>query len=515
MESKVHSFQLDLDFEMLTHMSVIDRFGGEWSGIAKREGNQTLKQLKSVATVESTGASTRIEGARMTDDEVRAFIFNQVKIEKLEERDQQEVKGYFSVLDIIGEGYNDIEISETSLKSLHNELMRFSEKDQWHKGNYKQHQNSVEATNPDGSKAIIFNTTPPGVETEDAMRTLMQWYNNDNQTPPLIKSAIFVYDFLSIHPFQDGNGRLSRLLGTLLLLKNNYPWIEYVSFEHEIENRKAEYYRVLMDCQHHRPGENVTSWLHFFLDCMASIQEKLKKKLEVQKKDKIAPREKMIYVFIENHPGCSSSEISKQLNIPLPTVKKTLTEMVNDKLITKYGAGSGTNYTAETQDSIAVYKRQKPLTYHFVVTNSSTSAEEMVTLFHSYKNRTLKNFGNTDNIKVELKNSLGNYGQLISDLEPNPARIRGLKLISDKAQNKKVKFVTMGQDETLAQEYMISCGTLHPDVEFTISGDWGLKIEILPEERLELYLRLYRKINRSNPLEGKDEMEEFPLDELI
>ncbi|TND08651.1 MAG: MarR family transcriptional regulator [Bacteroidetes bacterium] len=514
MNSKVHTFQLDPDFKMIGHMSAIDRFGGEWSGIAKREGAQTLKQLKSVATVESTGASTRIEGSRMSDDEVRAFIFNRVKIEKLEERDQQEVKGYFRALDIIGESYNEIEITEANLKGLHNELMRYSEKDQWHKGNYKQHPNSVEAINSDGSRTIIFNTTPPGVETEDAMLSLIQWYNNDYQTPTLIKSALFVYDFLSIHPFQDGNGRLSRLLGTLLLLKNNYPWIEYVSFEHEIETRKAEYYQVLMDCQHHRPGENVTSWVHFFLDCMANIQEKLKKKLEVQKRGKIAPREKMIYTFIENHPGCSSGEISKQLNIPLPTVKKSLTEMVNDKLITKHGSGSGTNYTTETLDSVAVHRRQRPITYHFAIANSSTT-RETVSLFQAYKNRTLKNFGNDDDIKVELKNPPGNYGQFISDLEPNPARIRGLKLISDKAQNKKVKFVTMGQDEKPAQEYVISCSTLYGDIEFTISGDWGLKIDMLPGERLELYLRLYRKINRSNPLEGKNELEEFPLDESI
>lgn len=347
MSNTIHTFQLDLDFEMLSHMSAIDRFGGEWIGIAKREGAQTLKQLKSVATVESTGASTRIEGSRMTDDEVRTFLFD-LTIEKLEERDQQEVKGYFHVLDIISEAYNDIDISETSLKSLHNELMRFSAKDEWHKGDYKQHPNSVERTNPDGSKTIVFDTTPPGVETDDAMRSLITWYNSDRTTPPLIKSAIFVYDFLSIHPFQDGNGRLSRLLGTLLLLKNNYPWIEYVSFEHEIENRKAEYYRVLIECQHNRPGENVTTWLHFFLDCMTNIQEKLKNKLDAQKREnQMAPREKKIFTFIDNHPGCSSGEIAEKLDIPLPTVKRILADMVAGRFLTKHGVGAGTNYTTD------------------------------------------------------------------------------------------------------------------------------------------------------------------------
>ena len=177
----------------------------------------------------------------MTNDEVRAFIFNTIKIEKLIARDHQEVLGYFNVLDIISESYQDIDITESSIRHLHSLLMKYSNKDQYHKGKYKLMKNSVEATQPDGTKTVIFDTAAPGFETGNAMRSLIEWYKNDNATPPLIKSAIFVYDFLSIHPFQDGNGRLSRLLATLLLLKHGYPWIQYISFEHEIENRKAEH----------------------------------------------------------------------------------------------------------------------------------------------------------------------------------------------------------------------------------------------------------------------------------
>ena len=139
MTNKVHTFQLVLDFKLMNELSSIDRFGGEWSVIEKREGYQTLKELKSIATVHSIGASTRIEGSKMTDDEVKALIFNNIKIEKLIQRDQQEVIGYFNALDIISESYRDIEITESSLQNLHNILMRHSEKDQWHKGNYKQH----------------------------------------------------------------------------------------------------------------------------------------------------------------------------------------------------------------------------------------------------------------------------------------------------------------------------------------------------------------------------------------
>lgn len=380
MTESVYTFKLDLDFQLMNELSIIDRFGGAWSAIEKREGYQTLKQLKSIATVNSVGASTRIEGSKMTNDEVKALIFHKTNIKKLEERDQQEVLGYFTALDIISDSYQDITISENSLKNLHNILMKYSEKDGWHKGNYKQHPNSVEATNPDGTKTTIFKTTAPGFETEDAMRALIDWYNLDNSTPPIIKSAIFVYDFLSIHPFQDGNGRLSRLLGTLLLLKHGYPWIQYVSFENEIERRKIEYYHVLMDCQHHRPGENVTPWVMFFLDSLSKIQNKLMQKLDVQMaENKMSPREKMIYSFIESHPGCKSGEIAEKLNLALPTVKRILSQMVKGKYLTKYGSGIGTNYTTENvtrvKSNVALTLNEKERKKEFTLKNKHSFLE--------------------------------------------------------------------------------------------------------------------------------------------
>ena len=345
MREKIHTFLLTPDWKLINEISQVDRFDASWASIEKREG-QTLKQLKSIATVRSVGASTRIEGSKMTDDEVEVLI--NLTVSKLEERDQQEVIGYFKTLDTISESFKDIDISESEIKGLHNMLLRYSEKDDWHRGNYKQHSNVVEATNMDGSKYVVFQTTNPGFATEDAMKKLIEWYKSDKETPPIVKSALFVYDFLSIHPFQDGNGRLSRLLATLLLLKQGYSWIQYVSFEHEIENRKGEYYKVLMQCQRQRPDEDVYPWAAFFLDCLINIQNLLMDKLNIQKNaTQMSPREKMIYVFIENHPGCKSGEIAEKLKIPLPTVKRILTEMVTNKFLTKYGIGAGTNYSVE------------------------------------------------------------------------------------------------------------------------------------------------------------------------
>ena len=351
-DNQLYTFSFKPDWMRLSNIiSQLDRFDASWTTIEKREG-QTLKQLKSIATVRSVGASTRIEGSKMTDDEVENLIKN-LAISKLEERDQQEVAGYFETLELIAESWKDMPITESTLKHLHNSLMRHSEKDAWHKGDYKQVSNMVEATNPDGTKRVIFQTTAPGFATEDAMAKLVDWYNTDTRTLPLIKAATFIYDFLSIHPFQDGNGRLSRLLGTLLLLKHGYSWIQYVSFEHEIENRKPEYYKTLMDCQRNRPGEEIAGWVNFFLDCLCNIQQQLMAKLEVQKKnEKLAPREKMIYSFIENHPGSRSGEIAEKLGIPLPSVKRILSEMVSTKQLAVSGVGKGTGYTIEESSSI-------------------------------------------------------------------------------------------------------------------------------------------------------------------
>ena len=281
----------------------------------------------------------------MSNEEVEVLLKN-IDITKIEDRDSQEVVGYFETLDLISNLYDDIRINESGLKNLHNILLKHSKKDEWHKGDYKQHSNAVEAKLPDGTRQIIFRTTEAGFPTRDAMQLLIDWYKNDNETHPLVKCALFAYDFVSIHPFQDGNGRLSRLISTLLLLKNGYKWIQYVSFEHEIESRKTEYYRVLRNCQAQRPNENATEWVNFFFDALKNIQEQLMKKLEFRAVEtKLSPREKSILTFIGNNPGCKSGEIAKKLGIPSPTVKRILPELMEKKLIEKYGTGPGTNYS--------------------------------------------------------------------------------------------------------------------------------------------------------------------------
>jgi len=344
MNNIVYNFKLDIDWKLINLISEIDRFDANWTAIERKEG-QSLKELKSIATVRSVGASNRIEGNRMSDEEVDVLL-QKIDISKLTDRDSQEVVGYFEVLDLITESYQNISLSESHLKSLHNILMKYSAKDLWHKGNYKQHSNAVEASFPDGTKQIIFQTTEAGFATENAIRELLDWYNAETEVHALIKIASFVYEFLSVHPFQDGNGRLSRLISTLLLLNKGYKWIQYVSFEHEIENRKNEYYQVLRSCQAQRPNEDVTIWIQFFLNCLSNIQSQLLTKLQKSGfETQLSPKEKSIYTIIQNRPNIQSGEIAEKLAIPAPTVKRILSELLNKELIEKQGSGRNVSYT--------------------------------------------------------------------------------------------------------------------------------------------------------------------------
>lgn len=343
MKEKVYNFSLNFDWKLLRTISQIDRFDASWSSIEKRE-EPILKHLKSMATIQSVGSSTRIEGSKMSDKEVEVLL-NNLEISSLEDRDSQEVAGYSNVMELIYDSPQEIEISESNIKNLHNQLMKFNSKDDWHRGDYKQHVNAVEASFADGTRQIVFRTEEPGYPTEDAMRSLIEWYKKEKEVHPLIVTACFVYDFLSIHPFQDGNGRLSRLLTNLLLLQDGYNWVEYISFEHEIEKNKKEYYKSLRTCQAQRPNEDVSEWINFFLSSLINLQYKLNDKLDkLGVKAKLSPNEKEVFSFISNKQTAKVGEISRRLDIPISTTKRIINKLLKNNLIQKYGKGAGTNY---------------------------------------------------------------------------------------------------------------------------------------------------------------------------
>ncbi|MCZ2392781.1 MAG: Fic family protein [Chitinophagales bacterium] len=345
--------KLNFDFptnqKILQLISHIDGFKGKWD-IAEKQENRYLKELRKIATIESIGSSTRIEGSTLTDKEVQELL-NDIKITKLKSRDEQEVIGYYEVLELIYDNYSDIELSESYVKQLHKILLKYSNKDDRHRGTYKSLSNKVVATYPTGELRTIFATTEPALVTSE-MLELIEWTNKQIEQKnihPLIVIGSFIYDFLSIHPFQDGNGRLSRLLTTLCLLQNDYAFIQYISFENHIEQNKKTYYEVLINGQKNRGTEleRIDLWLTFFLESLKILTEKLEQKYNSfkSKGSYLNDRQKLLKDFIAKNQPLKVSNLAKQFpDIGLSTLKKDLQYLRSEQVLTMIGKGKGSLY---------------------------------------------------------------------------------------------------------------------------------------------------------------------------
>jgi Fic family protein len=350
--------KLNFDFQtnqkILNFISQIDLYKGKWNIIEKQE-NIYLKELRKIATIESIGSSTRIEGGTLTDKEIEELL-NDVKITKLKTRDEQEVIGYYDTLEIIYENYDNIRLSENYIKQLHQNLLRHSDKDTRHRGEYKSLSNKVVANYPGGIQKVIFNTTEVHL-VQNEMNDLINWTNEQfkkGEIHPLIIVANLVYEFLSIHPFQDGNGRLSRLLTTLVLLQQDYMFIQYVSFENLIEKTKKEYYQALMEGQKNRnkENENIAKWILYFLDKLNVLTQRLDAKYDVfkSKGGYLNERQKHIKEYLLKKQPLKISDIAKRFeDININTIKKDLQYMKKEQIIKSIGKGKGTVYLIDNE----------------------------------------------------------------------------------------------------------------------------------------------------------------------
>src|SRR5690606_35898625 len=269
--------------EILNIIAAIDEFKGTWKVLGNLAPEQ-LTSLRRVATIESIGSSTRIEGSKLSDRQVQVLLSN-LQIQKFENRDEQEVAGYAEVMDTVFENYTEIPLTENYIRQLHKELLRYSDKDYRHRGEYKKHSNQVEAFDEDGkSIGVIFVTASP-FDTPYRMQHLVEWTNHvlKNRTlHPILVTAVFVVEFLAIHPFQDGNGRLSRILTTYLLLSAGYAYVPYSSLEAIIEHSKEGYYLALRQTQGtlEQDAPDWQPWILFFLKALLKQKQRLDTKLQ-------------------------------------------------------------------------------------------------------------------------------------------------------------------------------------------------------------------------------------------
>ncbi len=335
--------------EILAKIAKIDELKGQWRG-GLALSPQILGRLKSYVIITSSGASTRIEGAKMSDAEV-ARLLRGLKSQKPKGRDAEEVAGYADLLGRIFDHYKTLKLAESQLLHFHKILLNFSAKDKRHKGKYKIIDNAVTTKNEKGETVILFRPTPPYLVKKE-MDDIIYWTEEEfkkEEIHPLLIICNFIFEFLAVHPFLDGNGRLSRALTNFLLLKNGYGYIPYVSLEEIIERKRVDYYLALRATQknHKTKKEDITPWINFTLNILLEQAQKAVDIMRLSQPEKmLSEKQQAVYNLFTAENVLNVSEIYRKYKgkIPEITIKQALSRLVALKLIERIGMGRGTRY---------------------------------------------------------------------------------------------------------------------------------------------------------------------------
>jgi len=340
---------LEITPEILSLVARIDEFKGAWRALGTLAPDR-LSALRRVATIESIGSSTRIEGSKLTDREVEKLL-SRLKVKSFASRDEQEVAGYAKVMDLVFASWQDIALTENHIRQLHRDLLIHSEKDDRHRGNYKTSPNSVAAFDENGKKiGIVFKTASP-FDTPRLMKELLAWFLAERESArlhPLMLIGIWVVVFLEIHPFQDGNGRLSRVLTTLLLLQAGYGYVPYSSLESVIEQNKESYYLALRRTQGtiRKAKPDWQPWLAFFLQALAEQVKRLQKKIEREKIVLAALPTLALQVveFAREHGRVTMGDAIRLTGASRNTLKQHFRALVQRGHLKQQGGGRGVWY---------------------------------------------------------------------------------------------------------------------------------------------------------------------------
>jgi Fic family protein len=345
----IRTDSLQITPETLSLISGIDEFKGAWRALGTLAPDR-LSALRRVATIESIGSSTRIEGSRLSDREVERLLSN-LQIKSFETRDEQEVAGYAEVMELVFSSWQDIALTENHIRQLHRDLLTHSDKDAWHRGNYKTTSNNVVAFDELGNPlGVVFETAAP-FDTPRLLSELVTWFNEQRSVGrlhPLLLIGIWVVVFLEIHPFQDGNGRLSRVLTTLLLLQSGYAYVPYSSLESVIEQNKEAYYLALRQTQGSIRSDvpDWQPWLLFFLRALSRQVSRLERKVEREKLvlAKLPDLALQIVDFTRDHGRITMAEAIRLTGSNRNTLKQHFRTLVEQGHLILHGSGRGTWY---------------------------------------------------------------------------------------------------------------------------------------------------------------------------
>lgn len=349
MAENKYNKRIKLSPQILAKISKIDEFKGLWRGGIDLHP-QILKRLKAWVIITSSGASTRIEGADLDDEEV-ARLLRGLKTKAPKNRDEEEVAGYADLLGRVFDNWQDLKMSENNILHFHKILLNFSKKDRSHLGRYKSADNTVVMRAKDGKEIILFKPTPPYL-VKPQMQSIIDWTSEElskKEIHSLLIVANFIFEFLAIHPFLDGNGRLSRALTNLLLLKAGYSYIPYVSLDEIIEDHKNDYYLALRQTQknHNTKKEDITPWANFLLEMLLIQTQKAKEIMDKKQPEKLlSEKQELIFALFKDNQILAVAEIFKKLKnkVPKVTIKQALSRLVVLGLLERLGQGRGIRY---------------------------------------------------------------------------------------------------------------------------------------------------------------------------
>ena len=331
------------DNEIIAYVAQIHEHKGKQEMFLKQKPEE-LEKLVEIAKVQSTEASNEIEGIRTTSTRLKQLLSEKTTPKN---RDEEEIAGYRDVLNIIHESYEYIPITSNYILQLHKILYSHSAK--VFGGNYKNVQNYISATDSYGNTYTLFTPLAP-YETAPAIENICDEFNKamaENEVNPLILIPIFIHDFLCIHPFLDGNGRMSRLLTTLLLYKCGYLVGKYISLEAKISKNKNLYYDALEQSQQdwHNGNDNPEAFIKYLLGIIISAYRDFEERVDIVSNNLPAIEiiKKAIVKIIGKFNKTKIIELCPTLGVK--SIESALKKLADSDLIEKHGTGKSTFYT--------------------------------------------------------------------------------------------------------------------------------------------------------------------------
>lgn len=331
------------DSELLGLVAQLHEYKGRQE-MYLRQKPADLDRLIEIAKIQSTEASNEIEGIRTTNTRLKQLVQDKTTPHN---RDEQEIMGYRDVLNTIHENYEYIPVRSSYILQLHRDLYRYSEKSIG--GQFKNSQNFISAVDANGRAFILFEPLPP-YETPAAIDSICENYNRVSaaqEIDDLILIPVFIHDLLCIHPFNDGNGRMSRLLTTLLLYRAGYVIGRYISLESKIAQNKDLYYATLEQCQTgwHENQEDPTPFIKYLLRIILAAYRDFEERIDI-----VGGRQNAVAIVRRAVSGRIGKFTKSELLELCPTISRTsvegaLRQLIKEGAISRHGSGRATFYT--------------------------------------------------------------------------------------------------------------------------------------------------------------------------